>query len=272
MSAKQAPGRPVPRGIVFLLLLWFAVLPAASQVRIQKILSSSKINQYQSHHLVLIDFWATWCPPCINVGRQLEVTQEIFKDSLTIISLSNENEPVVQQFVDANHPKLTIALDTDNWTFNHYGVTRSLPYSVLLNQWGNLLWEGHPADLTKAKLTKFIRQNKRLWSRPSAPFITIAEEAGAAPKPAAEDPFSVRFSALAGSYFSETAEGMDFLGPSSRLFAEILKKSKHDVRVKNDPVIQVHIRARDWSAGADAVLGRILAELKMTRLALSEET
>jgi thiol-disulfide isomerase/thioredoxin len=252
--------------------LFFWGLPAWGQVQIQKILSPSKINSYRSQHLVLIDFWATWCTPCVYIGRQLEITQEIFKDDLTIISLSNENEPVVQQFIDTYHPKLMIALDAEDRTFRRYGVTDHLPYAVLLNQRGETLWQGHPADLTKAMLTRFIQRNKNVTGTPASKLITVVEETIAPPAPAGTQTFSVRFSALKASHFTVTAEGIEFLGRASRLFSEMLKKSRHDIRVANDPVIEVRIPARDWNAGSEAVLDRVLKELKMTRQVVSEES
>jgi len=251
----------------------FSGLPARGQVKIRKMLSETEINQYQSSHLVLIDFWATWCAPCINIGKQLEVTQETFKDHLSIISLSNESEPVVQKFIDKHHPKLTIALDNDNRTFDFYQVNRSLPYAVLLDQRGRTLWQGHPADLSNAMLARFIRENKDFSGWDTSLFIEVAREDEILHAPPSDmDQFSVKRTSSEESRFLVSAEGVEFQGRVSRLFSEVLKRSRHDIRVANDPVVEVRIGALQWQKGPEYVVNRILEELNMSWHFVSEGT
>jgi len=255
-----------------LLLCLLSAASARGQVRIGKILSPSTINRYQSRHLVLIDFWATWCGPCIVAGRQLEVLLEAFKDDLTIVSLSSESEPVVRKFIAANPSRLTVALDDGNRTFDFYGVKDTVPYAVLLNPRGRVLWRGHPSDLSADRLARLINQNRGVKTDPSAPVIRIAGGAAVVPKPADPGLLSVSLSSATDSRFIVTDEGIDFLGRSSRLFGEILRKSRHDIQVENDPLIQVRIGSRLWQAGPEAVLAGILGRLKWTHRVAVEPT
>ena len=255
--------------LIFLLGTVLSGAPAWGQVRIAKVLSPSEINRYESSHLVLIDFWATWCAPCINVGKQLEITQKRFKEDLTIISLSNESEPVVQKFIDAHHPKLTIALDAENYTFNTFRVTRSLPYAVLLNQRGQVLWKGHPANLSAAMIDKFV---KRCQGLSPTNFITYMEQKPIPRQPGRTDQFSVRLSSSEDRYLRVSEQGVEFLGRCGKLFSEVLKKSRHEIVVDRDRVVQASIGTLNWNMGAEVTLDKVLSELGMSREIKTENT
>jgi len=244
---------------------------AWAQVKIAKVLSSSSINQHESSHLVLIDFWATWCVPCINIGKQLEITQATFKDDLTIISLTNESAPVVREFIDTHHPKLTIALDFQNQTFSYFKVNRFLPYSVLLNQKGQVLWEGHPANLSSDMIRTFVERCRNL-SKHATRFIELIEEETVQEEPDETDRFSVTRSSSQASYFIVSADGVRFSGKSSKLFSELLRTPQHSIVVKDDPFIQVDVGGHNWSMGPEIVLQRVLRALDMSREIRIEET
>jgi peroxiredoxin len=50
--------------------------------------------------VVLINFWATWCPPCVKELPGLQAVYERFKDQgLVILGISNEAAPALRSFV-----------------------------------------------------------------------------------------------------------------------------------------------------------------------------
>jgi thiol-disulfide isomerase/thioredoxin len=42
--------------------------------------------------VILLDFWATWCEPCIKGMPHLEELQQTYKNKLQIITLTSENK------------------------------------------------------------------------------------------------------------------------------------------------------------------------------------
>ncbi len=71
----------------------------------------------------VVEFWATWCPPCRYTIPHLTELQKKYKDkSVTVIGISNEPVSTVQPFVKAKAENMdyNVAVDTDGVASNNY--------------------------------------------------------------------------------------------------------------------------------------------------------
>lgn len=100
----------------------------------------------------VVEFWATWCPPCRTSIPHLTELQHQFKDKgVTIIGVSDEASGTVKPFVAEMGEKMdyTIAIDRDGQVSKDYmeafGV-EGIPHAFIVGKDGNLLWHGHPMD------------------------------------------------------------------------------------------------------------------------------
>ena len=142
------------KNLYILVLFLFAQKISAQSVRIADVIEESKITAFSEQKLILIDFWATWCAPCVSATKQLEILQKQNKEKIFIISMSDEHSSKIQKYLEKRPIDLMVTSDYDNYTFSKYEVT-SRPYAVLLDLNGELLWKGHPADLTQKKLDQY---------------------------------------------------------------------------------------------------------------------
>jgi len=53
--------------------------------------------------VILINFWATWCPPCIAEMPSLHKLYEDYKDSVDFYFVTNEKIEVIQGFMNKNN-------------------------------------------------------------------------------------------------------------------------------------------------------------------------
>jgi thiol-disulfide isomerase/thioredoxin len=101
--------------------------------------------------VVLIDYWATWCKPCVDRLPDLERMQRRFGDGLLVILLhdvetmekpekrGDRPEPVpatdiLPQFLNEKRIKLPVAVSTSSF-FRDLGV-RGIPLYVLVDREG----------------------------------------------------------------------------------------------------------------------------------------
>ena len=107
---------------------------------------------------VLIDFWATWCPPCRRAIPDLNEYQNIFANDLVVIGISDENPDKVRNF---NNPLIEYysAVDTQKRTKTTVNV-QGIPHVMIIDPDGIVRWEGFPAlsghELTEDIINKII--------------------------------------------------------------------------------------------------------------------
>jgi len=82
--------------------------------------------------VVLVNFWATWCPPCRKELPDLETLYTRFKDrGLVILAISDEDAAKVQPFIAARDIQFPILLDPGrkvNELFQIEGIPKSFVY------------------------------------------------------------------------------------------------------------------------------------------------
>jgi peroxiredoxin len=88
---------------------------------------------------VMINFWATWCPPCLEEMPAMERLWRRHRDrGFVLVAVSLDADPkVVPTFLAAHGFTFPVALDTRMETADKYGV-RVLPSSVFVDRDGSL--------------------------------------------------------------------------------------------------------------------------------------
>lgn len=107
--------------------------------------------------VVLIDFWATWCGPCIRGFSKLKQLQQKYPDKLTIISLNvDDNIDKMIKFL-GNRPDL-------NWVFLYNGLNESVmsrfgvvsyPHYGVLDKNGKIIYKSIDVDEIEQILKKY---------------------------------------------------------------------------------------------------------------------
>ena len=91
--------------------------------------------------VVLLNFWATWCPPCIREMPSMErLQQKLDADTFKVIAV-NQMESMDDVFAFSGQlevdPTFEILFDSDSQVSRKYAV-RGLPTTYLIDKKGNI--------------------------------------------------------------------------------------------------------------------------------------
>ncbi|NUM52762.1 MAG: DUF2092 domain-containing protein [Candidatus Hydrogenedentes bacterium] len=97
------------------------------------------LSEYLGKNVIVLDFWATWCGPCVRSMPVLVDVTDSFKDKGVVfiaVNLGEESEDVRRFFQEL---KLTanVALDVEKTAAQHYLVD-PIPQTVLIGKTGNV--------------------------------------------------------------------------------------------------------------------------------------
>ena len=97
--------------------------------------------------VVLVNFWASWCPPCIYEMPAITRLKQQLKDQpFEVLAINvGEKKYKVRRFAKLVNFYLPVLLDTNKDTFHTWGV-RTLPTSFLIDANGNVRYRvrGNP--------------------------------------------------------------------------------------------------------------------------------
>jgi thiol-disulfide isomerase/thioredoxin len=90
--------------------------------------------------VVLVNFWATWCPPCRKEMPDLDAIYTHFKDQLVILSITDEDMFKVGTFINQANYHPPVLLDSERKVAKMYHVD-GIPKSFVYDRDGKLVDE-----------------------------------------------------------------------------------------------------------------------------------
>jgi len=107
--------------------------------------------------VVLINFWATWCPPCLQEMPGIDARHEQYHGDLVVMAVNND-EPKAQVTAYKDELELSFEplLDPGGKTGMLYQV-RAFPTSVFVNQHGIIQFV-HIGLMTESQMDDYLAE------------------------------------------------------------------------------------------------------------------
>jgi thiol-disulfide isomerase/thioredoxin len=121
-------------------------------------LQGDPVTKYAPRRVYVVEFWATWCPPCIKAIPHLSAIQKKYADTLTVIGVNADgilggkaDVEAVHDFMNKHGKEMeyTVAMDdpvkkTMSETFVTASGSLGAPTAAIIDQRGQLVWIGYP--------------------------------------------------------------------------------------------------------------------------------
>ena len=116
--------------------------------------------------VVVVDFWATWCPPCVGeIPGYVELQKKYGDQGLVFVGLSVDQAgpDVVNKFIADHHVNYDIAL-ADDKTASAFGGFEAIPTTFVIDRTGhiaNMKTGAMPAAEFEALLQPLLKQSAK---------------------------------------------------------------------------------------------------------------
>lgn len=111
--------------------------------------------------VILVNFWATWCPPCLKeIPYFIELQKEYGEQGFQIIGIAVDDEDAVRAFADdmgINYPIMVSELEAIELSKRYGNRFGALPYSVVINRKSEIT-DTIMGDIDKIKAEKILKK------------------------------------------------------------------------------------------------------------------
>lgn len=117
------------------------------------------VRAFDDGKVYVIEFWATWCGPCVASMPHLRDLQRRHGEAITVVSVSDESPEIIEKFLDRETGDTTfreitehywLATDPDGSVKQDYmraAGQQGIPTAFIVGKTGLIEWIGHPMQI-----------------------------------------------------------------------------------------------------------------------------
>ena len=139
----------------------YAVNDITANFPVNKILNySSASSSFQNlkDRLVIVDFFGTWCVPCIKALPKLSALQQQFKDEIRVLLVSDESPEKLESFIKKQSSFALPVVVDEQGVFIKSFQPPSYPYTVIVGKNGKVIAIPAPEEVNEINISKWLSE------------------------------------------------------------------------------------------------------------------
>lgn len=94
--------------------------------------------------IVILNFWASWCPPCIDEMPELQDVHDSLGDGKILLAINltdgqRETRKLADKFLEKNGYDMNVLYDTEGKAYTPFGIT-SIPQTFIIDKEGMVIY------------------------------------------------------------------------------------------------------------------------------------
>ena len=136
---------------------------------------------------LLIEFWATWCAPCIQQLPHLNALADEFSGRVEFVAVTDESRDDVERFLAEREIRGAVGIDRDRSLFEAFGVS-GIPRTVLVGPDGRVAAVTKAEDVDREVLARLVAGDSIAAPPEGAPLVSTTSATGDRPSPSPPAP------------------------------------------------------------------------------------
>jgi len=118
---------------------------------------------FEPGSIYVVEFWATWCPPCrTSIPHLTKIQRKYRSKKVKVIGITSEKMDKVKPYLVQMGAKMsyTVAIDKEGKTSKGYMRAfkqNGIPHAFIVDGEGKIAWHGHPMKDLDAVLAEMVR-------------------------------------------------------------------------------------------------------------------
>ncbi|MDA0802791.1 MAG: TlpA disulfide reductase family protein [Planctomycetota bacterium] len=162
----------------------------APALSLESFVQGEEVKEFEAGTPYVVEFWATWCPPCVTAVPHLNKLQTEHPEVVFIGVAGSQREKTpeaqvaaVKTFIDARKDQMTyrVALDADRSMSKAWmepAKQRGIPCAFVVDAKGKISFIGHPSDKSFDQAVEKVAEKAKKSKAKAKPSDSDAGSAG----------------------------------------------------------------------------------------------